>query len=129
MVCSKGDGTLGAKASIDINTRGTVVLFPLGRKNISPGIRGIISRGLEYSTPKGPRARIPNSKFLPMNNHILHDHSTDGVDRRGFLKCMAWAGTGVLWSISGGVLSSRALGQAPAGGAKALAAPAGTLNF
>ena len=26
----------------------------------------------------------------------------DGVDRRGFLKCMAWVGTGVLWSVSGG---------------------------
>src|SRR5712675_498667 len=62
-----------------------------------------------------------------MSNHILHDHSNDGVDRRGFLKCMAWAGTGVLWTISGGVLSSRALGQVP--GMPLLAAPAGTLNF
>jgi 3',5'-cyclic AMP phosphodiesterase CpdA len=35
----------------------------------------------------------------------------DGVDRRGFLKCAAWAGTGLLWSVSGGVLSSRAIGQ------------------
>ena len=40
----------------------------------------------------------------------------DGVDRRGFLKCMAWAGTGLLWSIGGGVLSSRAIGQANNGG-------------
>src|SRR6266516_3298017 len=64
-----------------------------------------------------------------MSDSISHDHEHDGVDRRGFLKCMAWAGTGVLWSISGGVLSSRALGQTVAGGMKALAAPAGTLNF
>src|SRR5689334_14598323 len=35
----------------------------------------------------------------------------DGVDRRGFLECMAWAGTGVLWTMSGGILSSRLLGQ------------------
>ena len=28
----------------------------------------------------------------------------DGIDRRGFLKCMAWAGTGVLWSLTGGVV-------------------------
>ena len=27
---------------------------------------------------------------------ILHNHNKDGVDRRGFLKCMAWAGTGAL---------------------------------
>jgi 3',5'-cyclic AMP phosphodiesterase CpdA len=35
----------------------------------------------------------------------------DGIDRRGFLECMAWAGTGVLWTVSGGVLGSRACGQ------------------
>ncbi len=35
--------------------------------------------------------------------------SSDGIDRRGFLECMAWAGTGVLWSISGGILSSTVL--------------------
>jgi 3',5'-cyclic AMP phosphodiesterase CpdA len=46
-----------------------------------------------------------------MGKRILHDHNRDGIDRRGFLECMAWAGTGVLWSVSGGVLSSRALGQ------------------
>ena len=35
----------------------------------------------------------------------------DGVDRRGFLSCMAWAGAGLVWSVNGGVLSSRAFGQ------------------
>src|SRR6516164_632459 len=25
------------------------------------------------------------------------------INRRGLLKCMAWTGTGVVWSISGGV--------------------------
>ena len=35
----------------------------------------------------------------------------DGVDRRGFLKCMAWAGTGLVWTAGGGVFSSHALGQ------------------
>ena len=42
---------------------------------------------------------------------ITHDHNHDGIDRRGFLECMAWAGTGVIWTISGGVLSSRAFGK------------------
>jgi Icc protein len=32
--------------------------------------------------------------------------SGDGIDRRGFLSCMAWAGTGVLWAMSGGILRS-----------------------
>jgi 3',5'-cyclic AMP phosphodiesterase CpdA len=44
------------------------------------------------------------------NDYILHNDNPDGVDRRGFLKCMAWAGTGVLWTMSGGVLTSKLLG-------------------
>jgi len=45
---------------------------------------------------------------------ILHNHNEDGVDRRGFLKCMAWAGTGALCVIKGGVLTSYSLSD-PAG--------------
>ena len=45
-------------------------------------------------------------------DEILHDHNNDGIDRRGFLKCMAWAGTGVVWTIaSSGLPTSRAFGQ------------------
>ncbi len=43
---------------------------------------------------------------------IIHDHSDDGIDRRGFLKCMAWAGTGALFVLKGGLLQSFALNQA-----------------
>jgi 3',5'-cyclic AMP phosphodiesterase CpdA len=39
------------------------------------------------------------------------DHEEDGVDRRGFLRCMAWAGTGLVWTASGGLVSSRVLGD------------------
>src|ERR1700692_3818709 len=46
-----------------------------------------------------------------MSDYISHDHEHDGIDRRGFLRCMAWAGTGVIWTVSSGVLSSRAFGQ------------------
>lgn len=45
-----------------------------------------------------------------MSDYISHDHNPDDIDRRGFLKCMAWAGTGVLWTMSGGVLTSKLLG-------------------
>jgi Icc protein len=40
---------------------------------------------------------------------IQHDQNHDGLDRRGFLECMAWAGTGMLWTVSGGLLSSTLL--------------------
>jgi len=33
----------------------------------------------------------------------------DNLDRRGFLKCMRWAGAAVVWSFTGGVPSSRLL--------------------
>lgn len=46
-----------------------------------------------------------------MSNRIKVDLNNDGVDRRGFLKCMAWAGTGAIWTVSGGVLTSKAFGQ------------------
>ena len=50
-----------------------------------------------------------------MNNHLNNpmDNSPDddGIDRRGFLKCMAWAGAGTLCVVQGGVLKSFALGD------------------
>jgi Icc protein len=46
-----------------------------------------------------------------LSKRILHNHNADGIDRRGFLECMAWAGTGVLWSVAGGSLTSQAFGQ------------------
>jgi 3',5'-cyclic AMP phosphodiesterase CpdA len=33
----------------------------------------------------------------------------DGIDRRNFLSCMAWAGTGLLWTMAGGVPTSKLL--------------------
>jgi len=42
-------------------------------------------------------------------DEILHDHNHDGIDRRGFLKCMAWAGTGAFCVMQGGVLKSYSL--------------------
>jgi 3',5'-cyclic-AMP phosphodiesterase len=40
-----------------------------------------------------------------MNLKLDHE-----VDRRGFLKCMQWAGAAVVWSFAGGVPSSQRLG-------------------
>ena len=40
--------------------------------------------------------------------HLIND---DNIDRRGFLRCMAWAGTGMVWSIAGGIPTSKLLGQ------------------
>jgi 3',5'-cyclic-AMP phosphodiesterase len=57
---------------------------------------------------------------------IVHNHENDGVDRRGFLKCMAWAGTGALCVIKGGILRSYSLSD-PTG--LAAGAREGELSF
>jgi Icc protein len=53
------------------------------------------------------------------------DRTAVGAERRGFLKCMVWAGTGVLWTVSGGVPRSRLLGS----GAQAATPAHGELSF
>ena len=45
-----------------------------------------------------------------MKKLIDRNFLEDGIDRRGFLQCMAWAGTGVIWTITGGVPTSKLLG-------------------
>src|SRR6202048_4689902 len=45
----------------------------------------------------------------------MTSHRDDGVSRRKILECMTWAGTGVLWTIAGGVPRSVGLiGEATA---------------
>jgi 3',5'-cyclic-AMP phosphodiesterase len=65
---------------------------------------------------------------MPNNSQeqLLHDHNHDGIDRRGFLKCMAWAGTGALCVMQGGVLKSVSLSALSS---KAARPPSGELTF
>jgi 3',5'-cyclic-AMP phosphodiesterase len=46
------------------------------------------------------------------NGLITEEGSRDGIDRRGFLKCMAWAGAGTLVVLNGGIAKSFALADA-----------------
>lgn len=48
---------------------------------------------------------MENEQLMPDN---LND---DGVDRRHFIKCMAWAGTGVLWMMNGGIMKAYGMSQ------------------
>ncbi|HEX3444387.1 MAG TPA: metallophosphoesterase [Chthoniobacterales bacterium] len=59
-------------------------------------------------------------------DYIAENGGDDKIDRRGFLKCMAWAGTGIVWSINGGVLTSTVLGESATDGSKIATAE---LNF
>ena len=44
----------------------------------------------------------------------MADEHIGGLDRRQTLKCMLWAGTGVVWTVAGGVPASRLIGSATA---------------
>jgi Icc protein len=57
---------------------------------------------------------------------IMHDHNGDGIDRRGFLECMAWAGTGAFCVMQGGVLKSFSMSRLGDFDAKKMA---GELSF
>jgi len=66
-------------------------------------------------TNKRIKIDFSESRYLAVDGDpIAHNIENDGVDRRGFLKCMAWAGTGALWTMSGGLASSVSLGEAAA---------------
>src|SRR5689334_10410480 len=45
-------------------------------------------------------------------SEIMTGHRGDPIDRRGFLECMGWAGTGALFAMSGGIASSVTLDEA-----------------
>src|ERR1700745_105491 len=49
-----------------------------------------------------------------MRKRMSHnkDNHEDGVSRRRALECMLWAGTGVLWTVTGGIPKSSLVGSA-----------------
>jgi Icc protein len=57
------------------------------------------------------KASIHNDPFESQSNSQQYSISPDGIDGRGFLRCMAWAGTGLIWSFAGGVPVSQVFGQ------------------
>src|SRR5271168_4063754 len=64
-----------------------------------------------------------------MGNFIKDNLNNDGVDRRGFLKCMAWAGTGTLCVLQSGVLKSFAMSDVARMTKQDKAALKGDLSF
>jgi 3',5'-cyclic-AMP phosphodiesterase len=66
------------------------------------------------------------SDSLTANGLKTNSPDNDGIDRRGFLSCMAWAGTGLVWTMSGGVPTSRLFA---ATGADKGAASHGSFSF
>jgi 3',5'-cyclic AMP phosphodiesterase CpdA len=58
-----------------------------------------------------------------MEKMIERPIAGDGIDRRGFLRCMAWVGTGLVWTVGAGVPGCARLGE------EAAAAESGDFTF
>src|SRR6201984_3644546 len=70
----------------------------------------------------------PNSATKPLGRMAMasdHNGSGEGSSRRKVLECMTWAGTGILWPVTGGVPKSLSL----LGGAEAATAAAQSFTF
>jgi Icc protein len=61
-------------------------------------------------------SRFKKDEIVPENEGATQP-ANDGIDRRNFLGCMAWAGTGLLWTLAGGIPTSKLLAQAAKTGA------------
>ena len=59
------------------------------------------------NNPVPPRVLQASGAEVPQPNPAPVLAANDGIDRRNFLSCMAWAGTGLLWTMAGGVPTSK----------------------
>src|ERR1700687_6095927 len=55
--------------------------------------------------------------------------ASDGIDRRNFLSCMSWAGTGLLWTMAGGVPTSKLFAATPGASAGQMAKSGAGFSF
>jgi hypothetical protein len=55
--------------------------------------------------------------------------ANDGIDRRNFLNCMAWAGTGLLWTMAGGVPVSKLFAATSGGASGSMGHGGSSFNF
>jgi 3',5'-cyclic AMP phosphodiesterase CpdA len=101
-----------------------------GNKNVRPAVCTANKFKKDPQIMKNKTNKIIEVSHLGMEPApIQHDSAHDGIDRRGFLKCMAWAGTGMLWTVSGGVLGSKVLSPSSALGAEKPAAALHDFSF
>ena len=73
----------------------------------------------QNSEIRGNKLRPPGvssvRRFADGRKDMTAWNEDGGLDRRQTLKCMIWAGTGVVWTVAGGVPQSRVIGSAKAG--------------
>jgi len=103
--------------------RGDTLVAQFGAKYDSRPIWGYIETAILH----GEGATDTNRTEQTEPDHKARDQkgAGGGVDRRGFMNCIACAGTGLVWTAAGGVLGSQAFGQE----ARRAGATAGPFSF
>jgi pimeloyl-ACP methyl ester carboxylesterase/DNA-binding transcriptional MerR regulator len=84
--------------------QGDALAARFGSKYDSRPIWGYIETAIRHCE----RTTAPNTSDQTVRDHL---GAAGGEDRRGFLKCVAWAGTGLAAKAGGGFLASHASGQ------------------
>lgn len=67
---------------------------------------------MQHTVPESAAPNKENPTAMEVPGDTQRGESAidaDGLDRRNFLSCMAWVGTGLLWTINGGVPHSSRL--------------------
>src|SRR6202161_4823346 len=76
-------------------------------------------------TPMQEQAQTGDPADVTRPGEAAHD----GIDRRNFLSCMAWAGTGLLWTMAGGIPTSKLFAATAAGNTPNTAAASSGFSF
>ena len=72
---------------------------------------------------------MPNHDADDQKSALNHLTTSDGIDRRNFLRCMAWVGTGIVWTMAGGIPKSTVFAAEGTPADPTDAKPAGDFSF
>src|SRR5205807_716922 len=71
----------------------------------APRSAGITAAAARYQMASAVRTPLLRRRAMEHRNGL--PPAGDGLDRRGMLECMAWVGTGLLWTVGGGLPAAR----------------------
>jgi Icc protein len=78
------------------------------RRSQFPSVEGfMIDHAHHHSHIEAATHETKKQTVAPEPINAPAGERSDGIDRRGFLSCMAWAGTGLIWTMAGGVPTSK----------------------
>src|SRR3954447_15192791 len=106
-----------------LSPRRGIARFPLPARTEGPTIATASNGSAEKVRQSGNKLR-PATVMASINSKGRSMFDGDDTGRRDFLKCMAWAGTGALFTVSGGLSTSLGLDSAIAAPLKRMAATA-----